>query len=876
MARFSLSPPSSSIRKPIQPSQTPPQSLKSPPQWKWNFPPQDQYYRGKSPSPSIDGDDSSVSSDESEDTYSSEESESEIEEVALPREDSDDDDDYYDEEEEPPHPLGFESRYGRTRFGLSPQSTLQRNSSSVPPRDIFDKDNEYAWNALIHIDDRRNGRNKMNQQSFPPIGSGSSYHLNRDGSVSTKKLLYGASSHSQHKEEESMEDLLSGMDRIANLVKAASYVAYDENYQQRGTSFSTPPHTTVSLSSQLSQQNSQPRSTSKLLQLAHACERQQASLSLEMNRLQQQRAQSHKQSCQGFLMLLQADASRVSSANDRITKRQQQIAALEEQERLDKQAYEEQLRLQMEEAKRAEEERIAAEAARSEEERRKERERLEQLRQAEEEAELEAKKKNEHVERATSLIANLEQVRSGLKEFDKSKAVSRRRLQFKKICNGKINTLSHDKDKVVEVGKAVSDAIAKAASDDAAGGEPVTSMGKKYLLDLLCANLIVRVQADGFNGTRGDGFPLAAMFAFVSTHCEEISPVLEGHLYTVCPTAIPTLSLTEATSEGGVKDENDLMESLGMIRDKDGEFESFDKFLHRTEGLISIMANIMSSLPSEHTLLGGHRGALTWLQRFMALLPPSPASPLPLLTAPVLVAFLTGAGHMLANKYPTEFKPIFDEVKKDIVNRLDDSPVGVPSATRLKKVLEVGFDGLKKDLPQGSIAALYDGRGTGAGATGGVSSSPFGATPGAASNTSNTTSSNPLPTSNWGGNATSDSDSMFDAKSASSTVQADTTTSAQSSSAAPFGNSSFSTSNTAAASNPSPFGTVGGQPTGFAAAAPSPFGGGGSQNPGFGTGFGTTPAPAASPFGSASAAPSSGFGTSTAPAPSPFGAAPAA
>lgn len=33
----------------------------------------------------------------------------------------------------------------------------------------------------------------------------------------------------------------------------------------------------------------------------------------------------------------------------------------------------------------------------------------------------------------------------------------------------------------------------------------------------------------------------------------------------------------------------DLMESLGMIRDKDGEFESFDKWLHRTEVRRSIL-----------------------------------------------------------------------------------------------------------------------------------------------------------------------------------------------------------------------------------------------------------------------------------------------
>ena len=35
---------------------------------------------------------------------------------------------------------------------------------------------------------------------------------------------------------------------------------------------------------------------------------------------------------------------------------------------------------------------------------------------------------------------------------------------------------------------------------------------------------------------------------------------------------------------GGRDNSNDeLMESLGMIRVKDGEFESFEKFLHRTE-----------------------------------------------------------------------------------------------------------------------------------------------------------------------------------------------------------------------------------------------------------------------------------------------------
>jgi hypothetical protein len=168
-------------------------------------------------------------------------------------------------------------------------------------------------------------------------------------------------------------------------------------------------------------------------------------------------------------------------------------------------------------------------------------------------------------------------------------------LQFKKVVNGKINTLSHEVNKILDVGRIVVEAIEAASRDDddaasssaAAGGGDgdggVMSMGKKYLLDLLASNLIVRVQAGTFNGVRGDGFPLASMIAFVSTHCEEIGPLLEAHLYSHCPTAIPSLSLT--SPDGG---EEELMESLGMIRDKEGEFETFDKFLSRTEGLISV------------------------------------------------------------------------------------------------------------------------------------------------------------------------------------------------------------------------------------------------------------------------------------------------
>ena len=574
MARFSLSPTASSIRRPTQSSTTQPSSLSkatSPPAWKWNFPPRDGYnYRSASPQyrDVLDDDWSSESSDDDDTSSSSSSEVSEQFHESSPPVDSDDDD---EEEEEPPHPLGFESqRYGRTRFGISLADVAA--ASSLRPQDIFDRDDEYAWNALIHIDDDDERRRQSNncEQSFPPVVGGS-YHLNHHGNdIPTKRLLRGAA---RNKESTQMDDLLSGMDRIANLVKAAGYVDDDSNNQQQregGELLTT-----------------QPRDMSKLLQLATACERQQKSLPIEMSKLQRRNEQSYESYRQGFLLLLEADKRRVSSANERIAQRERQLKDMEERERMEQLAHVEEMRQRRELEEREEAKRQAAKAARTEEDRIKERQRIERLKKAEEEAELDAAKKNAHITRAQSLIANLESVRTTtLRQFDKDKGVGRRRLQFKKIVNGKINTLSHDEHKVLEVGRMVSEAINNAANDDNAaaassgGGDPVASMGKKYLLDLLASNLIVRVQADGYNGTRGDGFPLAGMFAYVSTQCEEIGPVLEGHLYTVCPTAIPTLSLG-AVREGEGMDE--LMESLGMIRDKEGVFESFDKFLNRTE-----------------------------------------------------------------------------------------------------------------------------------------------------------------------------------------------------------------------------------------------------------------------------------------------------
>jgi hypothetical protein len=421
------------------------------------------------------------------------------------------------DEEEPPHPLGFE-RYGRTRFGLSPHY--------VPPDPAL---------APVYI-----------SKYETPLKN----HLHHDG-ISIASLLNGIT------ENRRSDD---GMDRIANLLKAAS----------------------INDSSTL--QLYKPAANDRLMQLAAAAHQYQSyTLPTQMKQLEVEQSNAYQNAVDGLLALLSADASLVSQAEERIECRTRLRLQEEEEVRIQQKKREEAEQLAREEeleAQRLQKE-IEEELQREEEER--QRVKSEQLRLAEEEAVAESLAKNAHVERAKDLISKLNILRSTLKKFDASKAVSKRRLGFKKIVNGKINTLSHEEKKIKEVAGVVVDAIQSAQRDDKAGGDEVSKLGKQYLLDLLASNLIVRVQADGFNGTRGDGIPLASCFAMTSTQCPELNDVLEGHLYGVCPMGVPVLEMGGDDSRGELSEEDRWMESLGMIRDKEGAFESFDKFLHRTE-----------------------------------------------------------------------------------------------------------------------------------------------------------------------------------------------------------------------------------------------------------------------------------------------------
>lgn len=638
--------------------------------------------------------------------------------------DSPNDTDYDDDDEsEMPHPLGF----GTTRFGLYTQSSIPKSPRDTALLDDIPLVHFFQWPFVASsslssstyaeragtLGMKRNGRNVQKSISENPLETkillqhdqrrrqvGGDWIRRQSGQVGVRQSYISVNQGGQVVGDRRVDtELVSRMNRIAMLVKAASVSTTDD----AGTCSVTTKHLSGDVKFQ------------SLLQAARDHRQRDIQVKKEMERYRKELLDKQKKDAEILLSIIHREKAKAEIILYQEQKEEEKI--MEEQRRLveqEREAREQELR---EQEKRLEQElkekEMQKELERKEEERRLEQEQIKEAQKMEQE-EIE-KKKIEYVTKAQDMVEKLSQIRASVEIFEtsKDKIISKRRLQMKKIARGKMNTLSHEKDKVEIVTQQVVDALQASVQEDGilkqqmeAGDASVTiemTRGTRYLMDLIASTVIVRVQAEGFNGTRGDGFPLAHMLAQTSARVEEdFSLLLTAHIYSVCPTAIPTLPFPADGSS-----EMELMESLGMQKDKNGEYESFDRFLARTEGLISIMGEIVSSAPSDHNLLGGHRGGLVWLERFLDLLPPE-QSPLPLLTAPVLVAFLTAAGHMLMNKFPQEFSAMFHRIANDVSKRLDKSTIGQPSATRLNKLLLGGIEYFQNELPHGAIHDFYD------------------------------------------------------------------------------------------------------------------------------------------------------------------------
>jgi len=509
-----------------------------------------------------------------------------------------------------------------------------------------------------------------------------------------------------------------------------------------------------------------------------------------------------------------------------------------------------------------------------------------------EEVERQLAEKYAFVTRGKRLVDDLVKARDYIQPFDTCKAVSKRRMAMKRLCRGRVNTISADVGKIQSVSREIVEAIKSEKDEDkkmkdlidSGNPEVISEMtrGHEYFIDLLASSMMVRIQAEGFNGPRGDGFPLAGFLAAVASEIPEFVPILEGHIYTVCPLAIPFVASLDKNA-----DEDKLMESLGMVKNKEGAYESFERFLQRTEGIISIMANVISSHPSNHELFGGHKGAMQWLNHFVDLLPPSPEQ-LPLFAACVLDAFLTGSGHMLANLYADRFKQHITDTFPDILKRLDEGAIGAPSAHRLKETLKTGFEGFRTLLPPKALAQMYNNGGNGpppalppAPSFGSVQSSAqepllgSGFLPGSSGQHTNSPFGQPSTTNNnvFGASTTNNnpfgqtnqpSNTMPDGNGKNEPEMVDSSTT---SSGAVFGNTQNSFG--APASNASPFGAVSTQPNSFGASSQpnqtNPFGASSTGVNTFGGGFHNSQNPVSnqpSPFGAGSQSSQ----------PSPFGA----
>jgi hypothetical protein len=448
----------------------------------------------------------------------------------LSDEDEDEDDvqgDY--EEEEPAHPLGFDfSQWGRTWIGLDPPSSFLAS----PGRSTYalddDGDDEYAFLMT-----------PQQHQAYPPL---SSYIP----AASTPALLkYRAPIADEEKNE------------LDNVMEDDEVMLLQRMLQRQSLTTTFPP----------------PTPTKALTPFHETSRHIQQKLQLERQRMEQEHAATTNSINTAYLELEREAAAilKTRQIEEKAVKRKQQ-----EQEAREKQVQDEKLQQQEKERKHREDKQVAQDEKRHHEEQKRE---AREAKQAE---------KTEYVHKAKKLVTQLVAVRESIEPFDKNKAVSKRRLGMKKVVRGKINTLSENAAKIQEVATDVSRAITEARAEDEQikqalerkepGLTSDMARGKRYMVDLVASNTIQRVQAEGFNGPRGDGFPLANMLAMVSLENKELVPILAAHIYTVCPTAIPTLPTPAPDAS-----EEELMSSLGMIKGRNGEYETFDRFLSRTE-----------------------------------------------------------------------------------------------------------------------------------------------------------------------------------------------------------------------------------------------------------------------------------------------------
>jgi hypothetical protein len=376
------------------------------------------------------------------------------------REPQDDDDDDEEEkkqeevEEEPPHPLPFSPNWGRTRFSLYPPEEdypqLQQRvlgRSKAVTEEIFEL--------------------QARQQHFPPL---SQYW---DASTASAGALMEYSKEQEQPEEDREDDDIDELVRLFSPSKLTS-----------------PPPKHVQIQNQVGQKL-------KLVSEAVAKEEQ---------KLEQWLAASQKK--------MERDNAIAQNKLKIGIKADYEVAKAYLKQEKQKKQDEEELVKQQEEVVRLEQEAQdeAARKVQTEKDQIKREGEAKKEKEAQAKAEIERKKsaKTAYITDAKSLVEKLAGIRDAVQPFDKNKAVSKRRMNMKKMCRGKVNTLAAEVGKVQEVAaeliaalqaeKQVDEQVQGQIQQSAPGVTPDMAKGEAYFLDLLASSALVRIQAEGFNG----------------------------------------------------------------------------------------------------------------------------------------------------------------------------------------------------------------------------------------------------------------------------------------------------------------------------------------------------------------------------------------
>ena len=163
-----------------------------------------------------------------------------------------------------------------------------------------------------------------------------------------------------------------------------------------------------------------------------------------MKRLSDEVEMSYVDLCRGLLLLLRAEDEMAKFAASCMRDRRKLIEEEVEKDRLDEATREESMRRKLEEEALALAERDAIKRAWIVEAIRKEERHLCAREEAIREANIKSLTSVVHIHRAINLVNGVMDVWSVLIPFETSTNVSKRRLQFKKVVNGKINMLLRD------------------------------------------------------------------------------------------------------------------------------------------------------------------------------------------------------------------------------------------------------------------------------------------------------------------------------------------------------------------------------------------------------------------------------------------------